>query len=102
MSDKVVQVRDAIKEFAQAMERRARYGHKRVVAEEVMAAKFMSIKDMLEGAERNGKQVWEFCRLAEDEGRALSAAEKDQLLDAAADVANYLRMAVEKIRAAEA
>jgi hypothetical protein len=100
MSDKVVQVRDAIKEFAQAMERRARYGHKRVVAEEVMASRFMSVAEMFAGMDRNLAKLQSILHSAR--GRRLTAEEMIVVDDSAADVANYLRMACEKIRAAKA
>jgi hypothetical protein len=60
----------------------------------------MSVAQMLAGAARNMEQVQ---RLAlEAEQRHLGEGELERAENAAADAANYLRMAVEKIRAAEA
>ena len=92
-NQRVKQENAEITAFAKAMRARARYGHERVVAEEVPASRFMSVGDMLAGAQRNLAQVEQAALLVE-QGHGVDMA---RVLDAAADASNYLRMAVAKM-----
>ena len=105
MSDaKRVVVRKEIKDFAEAMERRARYGHKCANDEQqmVLPARFMSLADVIEGVDRNLAQVKDLVRIAvgvePERPNLLGPRDLLALEQASADAANYIRMAVEKIR----
>lgn len=105
MAEKIVQVRPEIRESAQAMERRCREAERKggmIQTGKVKHANFLTVDDMFAGMERNLARVKAIANERGGTDGVLSDANWVLLDDSAADAMNYLRMACEKIRAAEA